>query len=406
VERFGAADSRGTLAEMFPDFSTPFLTVAASPPVTTATTTVTSTTQGGSGANAILVGVITGVVVALITGVVAWLLTRGKRTQDAEVATRIGNLEEMFRTLSDEAQARRPSLSVALVAGGDPETHVIVTRYKPPEVDVEAIVASERAAALATLQPIADNPTAASGDMAAAREVGGMLAAVASLYTFARAFGPQFLPVTQADHDEFAKRVESYAAELRAFIPRWIGYLEAKLTVITLEAFLKNVGGAPAEDARTVLHFPDPCGAAQTPPDPHGPPGRPRFKPRKNPDRPFRGLSDLSGLQLHTPTPYRYELPNIHINRNGPFYESGSLNVRFDYTVRQHDPVTTDSFVVGVPGPDVFDVGWRITAKNLPRPEEGVVTLDVRHEEAAVAPVSTLDALLALDDDELELDED
>jgi hypothetical protein len=88
--------------------------------------------------------------------------------------------------------------------------------------------------------------------------------------------------------------------------------------------------------------------------------------------------------------------PSIEpLNFTGPFYEDGSVVVRFDYgVIPHHDPLETDTFRIAVPEPGNYTVNWSVHAANLTRPAEGALVLELRYEELDRTPIRTLDALL------------
>ena len=95
----------------------------------------------------------------------------------------------------------------------------------------------------------------------------------------------------------------------------------------------------------------------------------------------------------------RFDLPRIEpANLTGPFYEDGSVIVTYDYrSIPHHDPVKPDHMIVGVLEAGTYSVKWTVGAKNLARRAEGILRLEVRHEETPEpARVETLHQLLGL----------
>jgi hypothetical protein len=341
-----------------------------------------------------LIGTAAGVISALgvLVGVSYWLRTRRDRAERherekrvsadvAEMGDRIDQLHRILSTVAEEQRGRRPLPRVSFHTPEGPSLHVIVDKPLLPSLDIEAIVASERTAALDTLLPIADEESL---------EIGTLGQIVAQQSRLRRLFGtPSGYPVTAADHDQFQKRVTEYERDLREFIAEWVRYLECRRHLVALYAQIDNDGGAPAEDARIRIHFPDPCRRDDLPPKPERP-ARPKFSPR-------RSALYSDGL-FFTPPPLRLSVPEIELSdRSGPFYEDGSVTVRFEYpAVPHHDPLKTEIFLVGIPESGLFSIDWTIGAKNLARPETGTLTLEVRHTDAQVETVSTLRGLLSL----------
>ena len=123
----------------------------------------------------------------------------------------------------------------------------------------------------------------------------------------------------------------------------WLRYLEERRRVIALSALIDNVGGAQAADSRVRLHFPDPCRHGEWPEKPQRP-WRPVFTAPKSPW--MRSLVAPPDYRQLLTSSERLKPPNL----TGPFYEEGSLVVRFDYqAIPHHDPITTPGFIVGVP---------------------------------------------------------
>jgi len=88
-------------------------------------------------------------------------------------------------------------------------------------------------------------------------------------------------------------------------------------------------------------------------------------------------------------------------NPTGPFYEDGSLTVRFEYpTIPHHDPFETPMFLVGVPGEGSFTVGWTVHAANLSRPVEGSLEMEVHYEAPGDQSLTTLVDLFGADEDD------
>jgi hypothetical protein len=93
----------------------------------------------------------------------------------------------------------------------------------------------------------------------------------------------------------------------------------------------------------------------------------------------------------------RLEPPSFDFDRNGPFYDDGSVGIRFEYdAVPHHDPVMTDDFIVGIPEPGLLEVPWTFGAKNLPALATGLLRVEVEHEKPPLEPVTTLRELLEL----------
>jgi hypothetical protein len=222
---------------------------------------------------------------AVIVGAVYWFRTRQDRAERAgrerqvsadvsEMSDRIERLQEIVDILATEERGRRPEPSVALRTRDGPATHILIKKPGIPEVDLESIIDSERDAALDTLPPVANS--APTGDRTLA--IVEQMAAASRFF----GFGREQLPVTEDDHARFHDKVDKYEDDLRLFIERWVAYLEADRRVMVLSAQIENNGGAPAEDVRVRLRFPDPCVRADFPKKPERP-ARPKFSPRRNP---------------------------------------------------------------------------------------------------------------------------
>lgn len=324
--------------------------------------------------------------VAVVVGGIYWLRTRDERAERAarekqvsedvaDMSERIEHLQGVVDAVAEDQSSRRPRPSIAFSTQDGPSEYATFRIPALSSVDVEAIVAAERAVAMSTLLPTEDPPP----------EPTDPVHAIARLAGAARMFGSPL--ITEAHHAAFRKDVDDYEPRLRAFIADWIAYRTAMRTIVGLRAVIDNDGGAPAEDARVRLRFPDPCVQADWPEKPKRP-RRPKFERPANPLFGQRG-SFPNLAALGAPIPHVPEF-----NRHGPFYDDGSLLVRFYYTIPHHDPLTTDLVLVGVPEPGVFSVDWTIGASNLAQPATGTLTLTVEHPPAPSEPVTTLADLL------------
>jgi hypothetical protein len=329
--------------------------------------------------------------IAVVVGAIYWFRTRGQRRERsereeqvsrevAEMGDRLEQLHDILGVVITEQRDRQPHPRLSFLARSEPVEHVIVVKRGLPAIDVEGIVAAERETALATLLPIAGEGPEMPGTL------GSFTRHVAQMNRlFGSAAGE--LPVTGADHERFEARVDAYEEDLRTFIQQWVSFLEHRRLLVAFRAQLANDGGAPAEDARIRMIFPDPCRRDEPRAKPKRPP-RPIFEPRRN-----RAYSPY----LFAP---RIDLPRLDLdppNLNGPFYDDGSLVVSFTYkAIPHHDPIRTDWFIVGVPESGTFEVEWRIGAKNLVAPATGSLMLEVRHEPPNGEEIKTLPALVNL----------
>lgn len=331
--------------------------------------------------------------VGVIAVGVDWWRNRIKRNErdarEREVSAAVGAMDDkverlavVIEALASETQARRPQLTVRFATSDGASPSVVAVKAAVPKVDVEAILANEREAALASLLPISDTKPSAAG------------AGLFALTGIAGLGSGRFLPVTQKDHDNYQAEVEIYLRAVGKCVKGWLAYLEQRQHLLVMRAQMDNDGGAPAEQARLRLHFPDPCarvGDLATRPER---PSRPKFERRELSRLGLGGreLLSLKALGLGERAPIN---PISLRKRSGPFYEDGSLNVRFEYdAIPHHDPLRTENFIVGVPESGVFVVEWTLGAANLARPATGVLHLEVQHEQPAPEPIVTLAELL------------
>jgi hypothetical protein len=206
----------------------------------------------------------------------------------------------------------------------------------------------------------------------------------------------KYLPVTRNDHSDFETDVDEYERQLRAFLADWADYIVRLRLVVSIQLQITNDGGAPAEDARIKLYFPDPCYQLAERPERPKIPRRPKFERKLNPLHPsyrYRGL----GISL-PPGIFDTRIPNVrplNLSHSGPHYEDGSLKVSYDYrSLPHHETIILDPCVVAVPEPGVYEVRWTIGAKNLAHLEEGSLQLEVKHEQADTAPITTLQGVV------------
>lgn len=340
--------------------------------------------------------------VAVVVGVIYWLATRESRAARAvreqqvsadvaEMVERVERLENVVAGVVAEAEERRPVPTVLLQTGDGPVQSARVTRGAPPAVDIEQIVAFERRATLSTLPPAAreldvrDIPGADRLRSPILTAIAGAVEAVSGKYE----------SVTEEDRKTFEGSVETYLASLRTFIPNWLSYLETRRELIYFVAHVDNSGGAPATQASVRLHFPDPCVKGEAHERPKQP-SRPSFSRRLKPLAAFAaGESVRDRLLVETMRPRHFEPPNL--NLTGPFYEDGSVKVRFEYaSIPHHDPFNTDPFLIRIPEAGTFTIGWSVHASNLLRPQEGSLELAVVWDEPDPTPIGTLEQLLAL----------
>jgi len=387
--------------------------------ITAATSTV-SASKGGIDGTLVLaiIATIAGVVSAIgvITGGLYWYRTRRARrdreqreaaqTADiAEMGDAIVDLKTMVTSLADEMRGRAPRPQVRFSTSDGPTPAVIVRIPAVPEVDAEAIVENELAAIRATRPPIERPPAAPrsteTAGGAASGDIAGAFGAISKILETQRRLGSgvgfggaKYLPVTEEDYSAFEKQLERYADEVRTFVRNWLGYLAKRRIAIAFAAQVDNDGGAPAEEARIKIHFPEPCDEAEWPERPSLP-TRPKFGRRLNPAYP---ANRLGALNLRAP--YMPRIPNIapinfQRDHSGPHYRKGSLEVSYDYdSLPHHDTVELDPFVVGIPESGVYTVRWTIGAKNLVHLEEGTLQVEIIYEEADSKPVTTLGDLV------------
>jgi hypothetical protein len=303
----------------------------------------------------------------------------------------------MVTTLAEGMRDRSPRPRLRFSTKDGP-TRAVVVRLPPiPTLDVEAIVQSELAAARSVRPPVT-NPKAMPSD--ASGEPRGVLETINRQQRLLQnvlgsGVGDRYLPVTEEHFRRFQRELDKYEAEIRAFVDDWLGYLRQRRLAIRFLGQIDNDGGAPAEQARIKLLFPDPCHETDWPQRPTLP-VRPKFKRRLNPLHPDNrfssvGLAPFHSL-LHSP-----EIAPINLRRDhsGPTYRSGSLEVTYEYaSLPHHDVVELDTFVVGMPEAGIYQVRWTIGAKNLVHLEEGTLDVEIIHEETALTPVTTLGNLV------------
>lgn len=335
---------------------------------------------------------------AVVSGFVYWIVKRGERKARAlreqqvskdveEMGDSIGHLESVVAELANEMRGRIPRPLVRFSLRDGPSLSAVAVKVPVPTVDVDSIVESERRAALSTLLPVSRpvREPSSSGPIT----VGALQKLAESMKGFG--YGQQrYLPVTEEDHRRFEQTVDEYCASLRTFVDEWATYLAVRKSIIVLGVQLDNDGGAPAEDARIKLYFPDPFTRRDWPEKPTRP-QRPKFKPRENP------AFSIGRYPLYAPyLPPLARLPDVSPpNLTGPFYEDGSVVVRYDYrSLPHHDPVKPDSLVVSIEDPGAYVIRWTVGARNLPQRAEGTLDLGIRHLEADAAPVKTLGELL------------
>lgn len=315
----------------------------------------------------------------------------------AEMGDTITKLNTLVTSLADEVRGRAPRPQLRFRVKDAPSPSFFVRIAATPAVDVEAIVATERAAALATMPPRSTKPPS---DVARRPGTGVKVSRLQEFAKAAQLAGSsglgqgKYAPITEEHRGEFESEVDNYEQRVRRWVGEWMDYLERRRLVVPLVVQVDNEGGAPAEDARIKLHFPSPCRSAELPTRPDLP-VRPKFKRRLTP---LYGALSVPSLDYGLRSPLyasrtHFELPNP--NSSGPHYEDGSVRVSFwERTLPHHDTVRLDTIVVGVPEPGVYDVDWSIGAKNLAHLEQGTLQLEVKHEEQDPTPLTTIGELV------------
>jgi hypothetical protein len=282
----------------------------------------------------------------------------------------IAGLSDIVAALAEETRGRRPNPTLRWVTRDGPATTVFYTRPALRPIDEDAIVKAEEEAALSTVLPLATG-----------REPAAMGFALSGRWR-----NPG---VSEADHAGFYDEVEEYKKGLRRFLKNLESYRALGAPVLPMAVYVDNDGGGPATEARVRLRFPDPLERGEWPERPRRP-RRPKFKKPTNPHGRLmiprhlllsERLKDIRPISLPNP--------------DDPFYEDGSVLVRFNYGSIPHgDPFDSRTFFVRCEAPGKYAVPWTIHAANLPQPAKGELVLEVQDQEANTTPITTLAGLL------------
>lgn len=365
-----------------------------------------------------IIGTVAGAIsaVAVLCGAVYWLRTRRARAERVqreqrltvdvtEAGEAIGELSGLVTSLVEEVRGRSPHVQLRFRINGVPSQRAVAVIPAVPAVDADAIVQAERDAVLATRLPLGYGAPSRPQKISATGSLPAASGALDALRAIQKTMGSlgfaggqeKYLPVAQEDHDKFDESIAAYEEELRSFISAWIEFLGKRRLVLAVRVQIDNDGGAPAEDARIKIRFPDPCHAAEFPERPKLP-RRPTFTRRLNPLHSSNRYGLAAGLTMpHMPALDigHFNPPVINLNHSGPYYDDGSLNIRYTYrSLPHHEAVVLEPFIVGVPEPGVHEARWTIGAKNLAHLEEGTLQLEVRHEQPDPTPVATFAELV------------
>jgi hypothetical protein len=335
-------------------------------------------------------GALLGALITLLGNRVSDRRQRELAAKQREMAGDIRRLAELAESSIEKARAQRPEPVVHFLVGKErtPADAAILERKRlVRELDIEAIVAGERQAALATLPSPKAEPKPGRSLVAGA--------AFGEIFRNAERIGSLMGggPITEQDRKEYAERVDRYARDLRDWLAEYKEWREqTDLTFVSALSF-ENRGRVPARDVRVQLHFPDQFEEVEE----DGkfddrPPRRPRFQRRT--------LANLAGLydtHYTMPDVSRLNIPPIgRSNVSSPRYRKGSLvvEVQIDKLLHGIAEETDEPVMLRVEEDGEYTIPWEVHAENLVEPTRAELTLKIITEAQAGSPITSLDELL------------
>jgi hypothetical protein len=194
----------------------------------------------------------------------------------------------------------------------------------------------------------------------------------------------QFAKPTQADHEEFARKVKAYDEKVGEWLEEVASSVEAEMAVLVAEVELTNEAKLDAEQARVVLRFPKGFEPATDTELLDGPPAVPSFPLRRT------GLGLMGAGFSHQPAYpiigpvdalVRRREEVMAISRREPTYEMqrGELVVSYPRWTIHHGETGTagEELRVRCTKPGSYEVAWEIHAANLERAVKGTLTVVV-----------------------------
>lgn len=322
------------------------------------------------------VGVLVAVAVAL----------RGNEHQ-RQLAKDVKRLAELTESSLEEARAQRPEPTVAFVIKDGFAQEAVWSRLHDARLmDTEAIIASERALAMATLpSPTGSDPYAHS------------LQGLFGASTFAMlGFGP----LTDDERNDFVKGLDEYLKSLGSWLGQYDAWRKRMPLIFSGKFRFSNSGRVPARDARVYLDFPGAFQAVEELPELPQPPRRPRFRRRT--------LQDLIGATTF-PNIYRplgaSALANVRrSNVTGPTFGKGSLRVGFKIEKLLHGvpEVNEDAALMMIEHDGAYTIPWEIHSENLSEPAKGELALQVESRTQEGSAITSLDDIGVVTDPEVD----
>ncbi len=313
------------------------------------------------------VGVLVAVAVALL----------GNEHQ-RQLAKDVKRLAELTESSLEEARAQRPEPVVGFVIqDGFAQEAVWSRSHDARPIDAEAIIASERALAMATLPA----PTPSDRD---ARSLEGLFGAS----TFAMlGLGP----ITDEERSDFAKGLDEYLKSLKSWLGQYDAWRKRMPLIFSGKFQFSNNGRVPARDTRVYIDFPDSFRAVGELPELPQPPRRLRFRRRT--------FQDLIGATTF-PNLYRplgaSALGSLRrSNVTGPTFGKGSLRVGFKIEKLLHGvpEVNEEAALIIIEHDGAYTIPWEIHAENLSEPATGKLTLQVESRTQEGPAITSLDEI-------------
>lgn len=286
---------------------------------------------------------------ALVAAVGSLVVLRAGRGRGERLEAALLELSERGR--SPEGPGRADP-RVLFLDGEIGTERLRIERRRPRPLDVDQAVAHERALALRTLP--------------AARPLRGSLRV--------------YREPTEEAREAFRDQVDRYAESLRASLLGHEAYRRERALLVAAPLRVENRGQRPARDLVVRLAFPQPFEVAPALPAPPTIPRRPTFHAKR------AALSALlggapDGVSPERPGPVGLHAAAVDTVRSCPGDRGGSTVVEIEIgSIRpggRADLARAERWLLRLPRPGVFRIGWEVEATDLDEPARGELVLEV-----------------------------
>jgi hypothetical protein len=319
-------------------------------------------------------------VAAITSAGLAWRSGKEQR----QMADDVRRLAELSESSLEEARAHKPEPAVGfLLRGGESAVSAKLERKREiREIDLDAIIAKERAAALATLPDRASRPKPGTG-------LGPLGLTIDEMAKISAQLGIPHISETD-ERVTFETRVEDYLTRLTAWIEEFERWRQELLECVHLQLCFENSGRVATYDARVDVHFPDPFEPVEVEPELSDPPVRPRFtRDSRFPWIPRSLVAPMESVRPAFPQPSR--------NVSRPKFREGSVHVDLTIAKLLHGVTErSDTIILRLREDGAYQIPWEIRAENLPEPARGELEFMVETVSQEGSKIETLDGLQEL----------